>query len=143
MNTERRVFKMAAHQEEQVGSVIFSVSSVEEDKERRVQEKLSQSSLKSRSPSMKFTMVVWKTLKSKDIEIVRIVMVREDKTYKNVPNVKDKELFKSLSNLVQVCTHNHLKDVEIVKVKEKLWKNKTDVKNVRVKKLKKSRRYYK
>ena len=58
MNTERRVFKMAAHQEEQVGSVIFSVSSVEEDKERRVQEKLSQSSLKSRSPSMKFTMVV-------------------------------------------------------------------------------------
>lgn len=58
MNTERRVFKMAAHQEEQVGSVIFSVSSVEEDKERRVQEKLSQSSLKSKSPSMKFTMVV-------------------------------------------------------------------------------------
>lgn len=58
MNTERRVFKMAAHQEEQVDSVIFSVSSVEEDKERLVQEKLSQSSLKSKSPSMKFTMVV-------------------------------------------------------------------------------------
>ena len=48
MNTERRVFKMAAHQEEQVDSVIFSVSSVEEDKERLVQEKLSQSSLKSK-----------------------------------------------------------------------------------------------
>jgi len=56
---ERKVSKMVAHQEEQVGSVIFSVSSVEEeDKKKLVQEKLNLSLLKSRSPSMKFIMDV-------------------------------------------------------------------------------------
>jgi len=58
-NMERKVSKMVAHQEEQVGSVIFSVSSVEEeDKKKLVQEKLNLSLLKSRSPSMKFIMDV-------------------------------------------------------------------------------------
>lgn len=33
--------------------------------------------------------------RSKDIEIVKNVMVKEDKTCKNVPNVKVKEQFKS------------------------------------------------
>lgn len=56
---ERKVSKMVAHQEEQVGSVIFSVSSVEEeDKKKLVQEKPNLSLLKSKSPSMKFTMDV-------------------------------------------------------------------------------------
>lgn len=56
---ERKVFKMVAHLEEQVDSVIFSASSAEEeDKEKLVQEKPSLSLLKSKSPSMKFIMDV-------------------------------------------------------------------------------------
>lgn len=55
---ERKVFKMVAHPEEQVDSVIFSVSLVEEDKKKLVQEKPNLSLLKSKSPSMKFTMDV-------------------------------------------------------------------------------------
>ena len=138
MNMERKVSKMVAHQEEQVDSVIFSVSLVEEeDKKKLVQEKPSLSLLKSKSPSMKFIMDVWKMSKSKGIEIVKIAMVREAKTYKNVPNVKDKEQFKNLFNSVQVCIHNHLNVVAIVKVRDKSWRKKTDVKNVKDKKSKK------
>ena len=44
-------------------------------------------------------------------------MVREVKTYKNVQNVRDEELSKNWSNWVQVCTHNHLKDVANAKVR--------------------------
>lgn len=59
MNMERKVSKMVALPEEQVDSVIFSVSLVEEeDKKKLVQEKPSLSLLKSKSPSMKFIMDV-------------------------------------------------------------------------------------
>lgn len=53
------MFKMVVHPEEQVDSVIFSASSVEEEhKEKLAQEKPSQSSLKFKSPLMKFIMDV-------------------------------------------------------------------------------------
>jgi len=58
-NTERKVFKMVAHLEEQVDLVIFSASSVEEEHKKKLdQEKPSQSSLKFKSPLMKFIMDV-------------------------------------------------------------------------------------
>ena len=58
-NMERKVFKMVAHLEEQVDLVIFSVSSVEEEHKKKLdQEKPSQNSLKFKSPLMKFIMDV-------------------------------------------------------------------------------------
>ena len=117
---ERKVSKVEAHLEEQADSVIFSVSLVEqEDRKNQVPEKPNQSLLKFKSLSIKFTMVVWKTLKLRDIETAKIAMVKEVKTFKNVQNVKVKVQFKNLSNSVQVCIHNHPKDVAIVKVREK------------------------
>lgn len=101
-------------------SVISSASSVEEEvKEKLDRKKLSQSLLKFKLHLMKFTMVAWKKLKSKDIETVKIVTEKVDKMFKNVPNVKVKELFRNLSNLVQECILNHLKDVATVKVRVK------------------------
>lgn len=57
--------------------------------------------------------------KFKDIETVKNVTVKVEKMYKNVPNVKVEDKYKSLFNLVQECILKLLKDVLNVKEKVK------------------------
>lgn len=119
MNMDNKVFKMVGLQEEVVDLVIFSVFSEEEGKGTQALKRQSQSLLKSKSHLTKFIADVWKTLKSKDIEIVNNVMAKEEKMYRNVQNVKVEELLKSLFSSVPECILKVHKDVLIVKVKDK------------------------
>lgn len=140
MNTDNKESKMVVHQEDLGDSVIFSVSSVEEAKNQLVQEKPNQSSSKFKLHLTMFILDAWKKSKSKDKETAKNAMEKEVKMFKNVPNVKEEVLYKSLFNSAQVCTHKAHKDVLIVRVRVKQWNKLIDVKFVKDKKSRESKK---
>ena len=145
MNMVNKVSRMVDHLEEVEWAMSSAASSEAEEEVKEIlgPEKPNQSSLKFKLHSMTFILEPWRKSKLKGTETVRNAMVREVKTYKNVQNVRDEELSKNWSNWVQVCTHNHLKDVANAKVRARSWNKPTDAKHARDRKSKKSKRLYK
>jgi hypothetical protein len=117
----------------------LEVEEVEE--EIQVLEKENLNSSKLTSLSNKHLMAVWKQLTTKDKELVTNVMEKEEKMLSSVPNVKAGRWSKNLSNLVQECTVNLNSLAQNVKLQDKSWIKKIDVRNARVRKLSKRRRY--
>lgn len=98
MSMERKASKTVVHREELADLETFSVSLEEEPKDQPVQERPSQSLLKSKLPLMKFTTDAWRMLKLKGIETVSNAMAKVERMFKNAQNVKDKEWSKNWSN---------------------------------------------